>query len=177
MNDRINTIFGWVLFARASLRWACRCVSGIISMPTSRNARNSLAMSIAGRGRERRRSRPVAGHAARHRRCRGGRSVFAKCTACHTIASGGADGIGPNLFGVMGKPIGSACRRLCLFGSSFRPWRRLDLREYRRLAEEPARLCRWHQDELRRAVRAQERANLILYLLANGGGPALPRTG
>ena len=35
-----------------------------------------------------------------------GEAVFAKCTACHTIAQGGADGIGPNLWGVMGKPIG-----------------------------------------------------------------------
>src|SRR3546814_10573650 len=28
-----------------------------------------------------------------------GETVFAKCAACHTINSGGANGIGPNLFG------------------------------------------------------------------------------
>lgn len=35
-----------------------------------------------------------------------GERVFAKCRACHTIEQGGADGVGPNLYGVMGGPIG-----------------------------------------------------------------------
>ncbi|HSG34229.1 MAG TPA: cytochrome c family protein [Sphingomonadaceae bacterium] len=36
-----------------------------------------------------------------------GERVFAKCQACHTIAQGGANGIGPNLFGVVGTAIGA----------------------------------------------------------------------
>jgi cytochrome c len=36
-----------------------------------------------------------------------GETVFKKCTACHTIASGGANGIGPNLWGTVGKPLAS----------------------------------------------------------------------
>ena len=35
-----------------------------------------------------------------------GEKVFAKCQSCHTINQGGANGIGPNLWGVMGQPIG-----------------------------------------------------------------------
>src|SRR3546814_19128683 len=35
-----------------------------------------------------------------------GETVFANCTACHTINSGGANGIGPNLFGTLGEEIG-----------------------------------------------------------------------
>ncbi|MEH6702545.1 c-type cytochrome [Parasphingorhabdus sp.] len=35
-----------------------------------------------------------------------GEKVFAKCAACHTINQGGANGIGPNLYGSMGKPHG-----------------------------------------------------------------------
>ncbi len=35
-----------------------------------------------------------------------GEAVFKKCTACHTIAAGGPAGIGPNLHGVVGRPIG-----------------------------------------------------------------------
>lgn len=34
-----------------------------------------------------------------------GEAAFARCQACHTIASGGADGIGPNLWGVLGGPV------------------------------------------------------------------------
>ncbi|MFC0590163.1 c-type cytochrome [Novosphingobium aquiterrae] len=35
-----------------------------------------------------------------------GEKSFAKCKACHTITPGGANGIGPNLAGVHGEPIG-----------------------------------------------------------------------
>ena len=35
-----------------------------------------------------------------------GEAVFAKCAACHTINQGGANGIGPNLYATMGEPIG-----------------------------------------------------------------------
>lgn len=31
-----------------------------------------------------------------------GEKVFAKCAACHTIEQGGANGVGPNLYGVLG---------------------------------------------------------------------------
>ncbi|MBX3476866.1 MAG: cytochrome c family protein [Brevundimonas sp.] len=34
-----------------------------------------------------------------------GEAAFARCKACHTVASGGADGIGPNLWGVLGGPV------------------------------------------------------------------------
>ena len=36
-----------------------------------------------------------------------GEAIFKKCVACHTIAAGGANGIGPNLNGVLGKPLAS----------------------------------------------------------------------
>lgn len=35
-----------------------------------------------------------------------GEAVFKKCAACHVVAAGGANGIGPNLWAVMGAPIG-----------------------------------------------------------------------
>jgi len=34
-----------------------------------------------------------------------GEAAFARCQSCHTIAAGGANGIGPNLFGVVGGPV------------------------------------------------------------------------
>lgn len=35
-----------------------------------------------------------------------GETIFAKCSACHTINQGGANGIGPNLWASMGKSHG-----------------------------------------------------------------------
>ena len=34
-----------------------------------------------------------------------GEAIFKKCVACHTVASGGTNGIGPNLWGTVGKPL------------------------------------------------------------------------
>lgn len=34
-----------------------------------------------------------------------GQAAFARCQACHTVTSGGADGIGPNLWAVVGGPV------------------------------------------------------------------------
>lgn len=36
-----------------------------------------------------------------------GERVFAKCAACHTLEQGGANGVGPNLYGVMGAGFGN----------------------------------------------------------------------
>src|SRR3546814_2559485 len=36
-----------------------------------------------------------------------GEAVFKKCVACHTVNQGGANGIGPNLYAVVGEEIGT----------------------------------------------------------------------
>ena len=36
-----------------------------------------------------------------------GEQIFKRCVACHTIDKGGANGIGPNLHGVVGRAVAS----------------------------------------------------------------------
>jgi len=36
-----------------------------------------------------------------------GQRVFNQCRACHTTNEGGRSGVGPNLFGIVGRPAGS----------------------------------------------------------------------
>ena len=40
-----------------------------------------------------------------------GEKAFAKCQSCHTVNAGGANGIGPNLHGTMGKAVASHAGR------------------------------------------------------------------
>ncbi|MEO3475261.1 cytochrome c family protein [Roseomonas sp. CAU 1739] len=36
-----------------------------------------------------------------------GQRVFNQCRACHTADQGGRNGVGPNLFGIVGRPAGN----------------------------------------------------------------------
>jgi cytochrome c len=36
-----------------------------------------------------------------------GKTVFSRCAICHTVQQGGANGLGPNLFGVVGRKAAS----------------------------------------------------------------------
>jgi len=106
-----------------------------------------------------------------------GERAFARCAACHTINQGGADGIGPNLYGVVGGPI------LHSGGFDYSP----ALREH--AAQNPT----WTYDELDQFITApsrhvrgtkmsfagirntEERVALIAYLRSQGSsGYAIP---
>jgi cytochrome c len=106
-----------------------------------------------------------------------GERAFARCMACHTINQGGADGIGPNLYGVVGGPM------LHSAGFDYSPALRAHA------AENPT----WTYDEMDRFITApsrhvrgtkmsfagirntEERVALIAYLRSQGsGGYAIP---
>jgi cytochrome c len=50
----------------------------------------------------------VAGNALAQSAERGERTFNQQCKACHTVEKGGAQQIGPNLFGVVGRKAGTA---------------------------------------------------------------------
>lgn len=105
MNDRKNTIAGWLLFAG---------IIGLGSWVISGEAFKSHAPEQPIYGPEdteegaggAEASKPVAFYLATAD-VAAGENVFKKCTSCHTANAGGANGLGPNLHGVVGKSIAS----------------------------------------------------------------------
>ena len=104
MDDRNNTIAGWVLFAGI-------CALGLTigsQMLFASHAPEKPGYPIedaeagAGGGES---AVPLPNLLAAADPVKG-EAVFAKCAACHTINQGGANGIGPNLWGALGKPHG-----------------------------------------------------------------------
>jgi cytochrome c len=105
MDDRFNTIAGWTLFA------------GIVALGASIVAGESfkserpeeMGYPIEGVVQEgeggAEAEKPIAFYLA-SADAAAGEQVFKKCTACHNADKGGANALGPNLWGVLGEPIG-----------------------------------------------------------------------
>ena len=110
--DLFNTAAGWVLFA-AGLGLGLSILSGkyfhgdkpqrpeklgyVIEGAVEEDGGGAAEMSMA----EALNKMPAPEMIA------AGEKLFAKCQSCHTINAGGANGIGPNLHGTMGKAVAS----------------------------------------------------------------------
>jgi cytochrome c len=104
MNDRHNTIAGWVLFAGI-----VALGSSIVSSEVFNTHRpETMGYPIEGvvqEGEGAEAAKPIEFYLASADPTKG-EQVFKKCTACHNADQGGANALGPNLWGVLGEPIG-----------------------------------------------------------------------
>lgn len=102
MDGKLNTIFGWTLFGGV-VALGLSSVSGhVFDMERP----EELGYVIQGVEEEGGAEGPSLAMLLSTADVAKGEAIFAKCVACHTIDQGGANGIGPNLYGVMGKPVG-----------------------------------------------------------------------
>jgi cytochrome c len=103
MSDNTNTIAGWTLFAGIVALGSTILMGEYFKgeAPEKGGFEVADAAPIEGGGAEL--AIPTnfaAGDAAK------GAETFKKCASCHSITSGGANGIGPNLYGVLGQKHG-----------------------------------------------------------------------
>lgn len=108
MVDRTNTIAGWAL-AGGIAALGLSIVSGMYFKSerpeTMGYPIEGVEEASAGGGAAA--AEPIAVRLAKADLAKGEAS-FKKCASCHTIAQGGANGLGPNLYGSLGKAHGYA---------------------------------------------------------------------
>lgn len=106
MDDRSNTIAGWVLGAGIVALGATIASGMLYHGETPELGKQGFAIpgveSSDGGGAE---AAVPLGNMMASADMSKGETIFKKCVACHTIAAGGANGIGPNLYGTVGKPL------------------------------------------------------------------------
>ena len=103
MDDRFNTIAGWVLGAGIVLLGATLVTGQVFKSERP----ETMGYPIEGVEEESSgaAAEPPIAHFLQTADAARGESAFRKCAACHTINQGGANGLGPNLYANMGAAI------------------------------------------------------------------------
>lgn len=107
MDNRFNTIAGWTLFS-GIIALGLSSLSGHFFRADKDNRPETMGYAIAGvgGGAGAAAETPIEALLATADAAKG-EEVFKKCAACHTVNQGGATGIGPNLYAVLGRGIAS----------------------------------------------------------------------
>ncbi|RGP41384.1 Cytochrome c like protein [Altererythrobacter insulae] len=175
MDDRFNTAAGWVLFA-GIIGLGAAVFSSKYFHADKPERPDTLGYVIEGVELEDAGAAAVVplGNLLVDATAEAGERVFAKCSACHTIEQGGANGIGPNLYEVMGATIGNHVPgyayspALMEKGGSW-TWEDMDawLKNPRGYADGTKMSFAGLSDP-------EDRANVMVYMESFGGAPARP---
>lgn len=103
MDDRFNTIAGWVLFA-GIVALGSSIVAGELFHGERPEQMGYPIEGVEVEGEAAAAEKPIACYLAAADVAQG-EQVFKKCAACHNVEAGGANALGPALYGVMGNPV------------------------------------------------------------------------
>ena len=103
-----------------------------------------------------------------------GADVFKKCAACHTVNQGGANGVGPNLYGTMGEPIGQGKGGFAFSDALKSVGGNWDFDKMNAWLTSPRKFANGTKMTFAGLGNAQDRANVILYLNQQGSNLPLP---
>ena len=176
MDDRFNTIAGWTLFGGIAALGLASLSSHYFEADKPERP-EKMGYAIAGV--------EVEGAAAakvvplEQRLATGdvkkGEATFAKCTACHSIANGGANGIGPNLWAMVGDGI-AVGRAGYAFSDSLKAHAgKWDFAELDKWLTNPKGYAEGTKMSFAGLSDGQDRANVILYLNSQGSNVPLPK--
>ena len=175
MDDRFNTAAGWVLFA-GIIALGSSIASGLYFHADSPQHSEKMGYFIEGGDEGAEGGAPAydLGTVLAAADPAAGEKLFAKCTACHTINAGGANGIGPNLNGVMGKPIGKHVPGFAYSSDLSGHGGNWDYANMDAWLKSPKAFAPGTKMSFAGLSKPEDRANIMAYLKANGGGPEFP---
>jgi cytochrome c len=105
MDNRANTVAGWVLGAGIVALGASIVTGEMFHAERPEKMGYPIeGVEAEGEGGDAEAEQPIAAFLQTAEASKG-EGVFKKCAACHTINPGGANGLGPNLHGIMGQPV------------------------------------------------------------------------
>ena len=104
MDGRFNTIAGWVLGAGIVLLGASLVTGEMFKAERPEKMGYPIEGVVEEGGEEGPAEQPIAFY-LQTAVAAAGEAVFRKCAACHNADQGGANGLGPNLFGTMGNSV------------------------------------------------------------------------
>ena len=105
MRDRQNTINGWVLFAGIVALGGIIVSGEIFKGERPEHMGYPIEGVVEEGGEGAAADKPIAFYLASADPAKG-EAVFKKCVACHNADKGGPNALGPNLWDVLGEPIG-----------------------------------------------------------------------
>ena len=105
-----------------------------------------------------------------------GQAVFAKCSSCHSIAQGGPNGTGPDIWGVVGRKPGSHggfaySTGMTEFGGKQAAWDDDHLYEF---LKAPQKYISGTKMSFVGLKKQEDRINMIAYLRSQGGTLPVP---
>lgn len=172
MDNRNNTIAGWVLFA-------CICALGLsigsgMLFASHNPEKPGFPIEDAGGGEGGGKPAIPLPNLLAAADVAKGEAVFAKCAACHTINSGGANGIGPNLYGTLGEAIGQGKAGFAFSDALKAVGGNWDFDKMDHWLTSPRKFVAGTKMSFAGLSSAEDRANLIVYLNAQGSNLPLP---
>lgn len=174
MQDRFNTAAGWVLFA-GIVALGSSVVSGMYFGADAHHEVENPGYFLEGGEEEGgAEAGPDLGTLLAAADPAAGEAVFAKCSACHTINQGGAHGIGPNLYGIIGVPIGKHAAGFAYSSDLAEHGGEWTYENLDAWLASPRAFAPGTKMSFAGLSKPEDRANVIAFMKANGGGPEYP---
>jgi cytochrome c len=175
MDDRFNTIAGWALFS-GIVALGLSSISGRYFEADKNPRPEKMGHAIAGVVSSDAGAvvEPIANRLAKADPAKG-EQVFKKCGSCHVDAQGGANGIGPNLYHVVGEAVGQGAGGYAFSDAIKTVGGNWDFEKLDKWLTSPKAMAPGTKMTFAGLDDPMDRANVIAYLNTQGSNVPLPK--